>query len=129
MKKYIIITISVIVALLVIVIGYKTLVKKSTEAVLPSEIVNIDGHKEFPGPQWGLTSIVCEEGGFDILSYAGKKITIKSSLAIGRFYKGIPLNIITINADDRVICEYYAASEGSLTPGVFSVNDPNITGK
>jgi len=130
MKKKIVIIISALLIILVLVIIYKATVKKKISAILPDNIVEIQGYKEFSGAEWGLKSIICEEGGFNILNYAGKEVTIQSSLALGKFYKTIitPLNINKIYSDDKVICEYYSDSFGMLTPGIIPIGDPNIIG-
>ena len=129
MKKKIIIGILTILVLLVLIITYKALVKKKIDMVLPNEITEINGDKEFSNPRWGPTSTVCRQGGFDILGYAGKEVTIESSLAIGKFYKGIPLNLYKIYAGDKMICAYYTDSTELLVPGIFSINDSDITGQ
>ena len=130
MKKKIIIIISALIIVLLLVIIYKAMVKKVTNVILPDKIVEVYGYKEFPGAEWGLKSIMCEKGGFNILDYAGKEITIQSSLALGKFYKTIviPLDINKIYLKDKIICEYYSDSIGMLTPGIIPINDPNIIG-
>lgn len=131
MKKKIIIIASVLIAVLVLTIIYKATVKKKYSTVLPDKIIEIQGYKQFSGADWGGKSIVCEEGGFNILNYAGKKITIQSSLAAGKFYKTIltPLNVHEIYADGKMICKYYSDSTGLLVPGLFAINDPDIIGQ
>jgi len=99
------------------------------EAVLPDNVVEINGEKEFPGADWGLKSIICKQGGFDILAYAGKEVVIESSLAVGKFYRATPLDLYTIYVDNKVICKYYVDSTGMLIPGIFAVNDPMINGQ
>ncbi len=129
MKKKIVIIILSLIVLLVAIIAYKSLVKTRMSAVLPDKIVEINGDKEFPGADWGLKSIICKQGGFDILAYAGKEVTIEKSLAIGKFYQATPLNLFTVYVDGKVICKYYADSTGLLMPGIFAINDPSITGQ
>lgn len=129
MKKKIIIVIFAAIILFASAIIYKVLVKRSIDITLPDNIVEVNDNKEFPGADWGLKSIVCKQGGFDILSYAGKNVTLTSSLALGKFYGITPLNINTISSNGKTICEYYSVSAGNLAPGIFSINDPNIAGK
>jgi len=129
MKKKIIIFISFIILSSVFVVIYKSFDKKSVEAVLPDKIVEINGNKEFQSPDWGPKSIICKRGGFDILAYAGQKVMIEHSSGIGKYYNRTPLDKYTIDANGKVICEYYADSAGSMAPGVFAINDPNITSK
>jgi len=130
MKKKIIMIIFALIIILVLVIIYKATVKKVTSVILPDKIVEVYGHKEFPGAQWGEISIICEEGGFNILDYIDKEVIIQSSLAVGKFYKTIvtPLNIHKIYLKDKIICEYYSDSIGVLIPGIFPINNPNIIG-
>jgi hypothetical protein len=129
MKKKIIITISVFLLLLVLIISYKALVKKKISMILPDKIVEMFGERVLSGGGWENVSIECRKGGFDILSYAGKDIVIQRSLAIGKFYNLTPLNINKIYAGDKIICEYYTDSLGLLAPGIFAINDPNVTGQ
>jgi len=129
MKKKIVLILLAIIILIVAIVVYKSLVKTKMNAVLPDKVVEINGDKEFPGPDWGLKSIICKQGGFDILAHAGKEITIEKSLAIGKFYQATPLDLFTVYADGKVICKYYVDSAGLLTPGIFAINDPGITGQ
>lgn len=129
MKKKIIIIFFAFLVLLAAIISYKALVKEKISMVLPNDVVEINDDKEFSGPNWGIKSVVCKQGGFDIISYAGKEISIQSSLAVGKFYNSTPLNIYKIYVDNKIICEYYADNTGSLAPGIFAINDPNVTGQ
>ena len=110
MKKKIVIVILAIIILLVTIIVYKSFVKTRISAVLPDKIVEINGDKGFPGADWGMKSIICKQGGFDILAYTGKEVTIEKSRALGKFYQGIPLDLYAIYLDGKVICKYYAVS-------------------
>ena len=126
MKKKIIVIVAIFVVVLVLLIIYKSTVKKEFNTVLPGEIVEIQGHKEFRGAGWGLVGNICERGGFNILDYAGKEIVIKSSLAVGKFYGITPLNMNEVYVEDKLICKYYSVSTGQLTPGLFAINDSDI---
>jgi hypothetical protein len=70
----------VIVALTVLT--YKVTVKQIRSAILPDKVIEAPyGDKVFYGDGWDLVSIVCKKGGFNILDYAGKEITLERSLA------------------------------------------------
>jgi len=125
MKKIIKIIV-LLVIILFLVVGYKVIIKKIFVTTLPDKIVEFDGQKQFIGANWGLKSLICEESGFDILDYAGEEVMIKSSLAVGKFYKMIPLDICLVYREGELLCKYYTNSLGRLTPGVFAYNDPNI---
>lgn len=127
MKK-ILLVILVILLLIVSFIVYKAVAKKKTRVVLPDKIVDFFGEETLPGAQWGLIRIVCQDGGFNIIDYAGKEARIESSLALGKFYQMSLLNLNKIYVNNKVICEYYTNNTRKLTPGVFAINDPNITG-
>jgi hypothetical protein len=128
MKKIIIVT-SVLSIVLLIGGTYKATVKEKTSAILPDKVIEVNGHKQFPWLSWGLVSITCRKGGFNILDYAGKEVTVERSLALGKFYGTDPIDRIKMYVGNEVICEYYVQDTCTLFrlyPGVFAINDRHI---
>jgi|GEM_PF-3785330 len=125
-KKIVIIILGLVVVLGVVLVYNKVMVKKETNDVLPDKIVENFGRKSFPGARWGGLSLSCEDGGFDILKYAGKKIITQKSPAPNKFYGKIPLDDYKIFVGNEMICELYADSSGMMAPGIFAINDLNI---
>jgi hypothetical protein len=129
MKNRIVLAISVLSIVLLTVTTYKATAKKKTSAILPDKVVEAYGDKEFYGAGWDLVSIACKKGGFNILDYAGKEITLERSLAFGKFYGTNPLDMIKMYMGNKVICEYYVQDSCilfRLYPGIFAINDPHI---
>lgn len=126
-RKKIAILISAPLILSASITAYTALVKEKIDPPRPENTVKIEGFIKLAGPDWGIKSLACKEGGFDIHGYDGEKVEIESSTATGKSYQGTPLSLYKVYAGDKLICEYYADATGSLTPGIFSINDPIVT--
>lgn len=83
------------------------------EIMLPSDL---------SGANWGLKKTVCEQGGYDLSSFAGKSVLL-TSYSIEEKYKNEPLEVWIITSGETIVCVYKAVGENSqLTPGVFPVS-------
>jgi len=79
---------------------------------------------EFNGPFWGLLNNMCRDSGWDLSTYAGKKV-LYSNYTIKDKYGNEPLDVWIISSGDKVICIYKSVREGSsLAPGLFVVHNP-----
>ena len=87
---------------------------KQIEAQLPIKL---------SGADWGLKKIVCEQGGYDLSAYAGKKVSL-IRFPISEKYASEPLNVWVVSCNDKIACVYKAVREGSnLVPGVFPIEN------
>jgi hypothetical protein len=74
------------------------------------------------GADWGLKTIVCEEGGYDLHPYAGKTVTLTSVDILGTC-QGEKIKIWVVSDVDTVACAYLTVREdSSAAPGVWAVN-------
>jgi hypothetical protein len=75
---------------------------------------------------WGLKKIICEQGGYDLSPYAGKKVSL-SCFPISEKYRSTELlNAWVVSSGDKVVCVYKAVRDNSsMAPGVFAVENPN----
>jgi hypothetical protein len=130
MKNKIITFIFVVVIVALTVLTYKVTVKKIRISILPDKVIEAPyDDKVSDGKGWDFVSIVCKKGGFNILDYAGKGITLERSLAFGKFYRMNALDGIKMYSGNKLICEYYVQDSCTLFrlyPGIFAINDPHI---
>ncbi len=74
------------------------------------------------GADWGLKTIVCEEGGYDLHPYAGKTVTL-TSVDITGTCQGEKIEIWVVSDTDAIACAYLTVREdSSAAPGVWPVN-------
>jgi hypothetical protein len=74
---------------------------------------------------WGLKKIICEQGGYDLSAYAGKKVTLSCFSMREKYNSKESLNVWVVSSGDNIACVYKAVGEGSsMAPGVFSVENP-----
>jgi hypothetical protein len=74
------------------------------------------------GANWGLKTIVCEEGGYDLHPYAGKTVTL-TSVDIKGTCQGETIQIWVVSDKDAIACAYLTVREdSSAAPGVWPVN-------
>jgi hypothetical protein len=74
------------------------------------------------GADWGLKTIVCEEGGYDLHPYAGKTVTL-TSVDIKGTCQGEKIQIWVVSDKDAIACAYLTVREdSSAAPGVWPVN-------
>jgi len=87
---------------------------KQTEIQLPNEL---------SGPNFGLKKTICEKGGYDLTTCAGKKALFtsfpikekwdsKKPLIWGFTYKE-PLNVWVVTCEEKIVCVYKAVRKGS----------------
>lgn len=96
--------------------------KLNVEVTGPSVETEIQLPLTFSDANWGLKKIVCEEGGYDLSSYAGKPVSF-TSYNINDTYDGHPLDLVLISSGNVIVCAYKTVREGSnLSPGIFPVN-------
>jgi hypothetical protein len=75
------------------------------------------------GPNWGLTKIICDEGGYDLSASTGKKM-IFTAFPIREKWRDEPLDVWIITDQQKIVCVYKAVREGSnAAPGIFSVKN------
>jgi len=91
----------------------------------PAKQIEIQVPNELSGPNWGLKKIICEEGGYNLSSCAGKKVLFTYFPINERWNLIEPLNVLVVSDGDKIICVYKAVREdSSVAPGVFSVKNP-----
>jgi hypothetical protein len=74
---------------------------------------------------WGLKKMICEQGGYNLSPYAGKKVTLSCFPISEKYRSKEPLNAWVVSSGDKVACVYKAVSENSsMAPGVFAVEKP-----
>jgi hypothetical protein len=91
---------------------------RSLVATLPTDIPR--------DAQWGLKQIVSLDGGYDLLPYAGKTVTI-TGYVLKETYDGQPTNLWIVQYRERVVGAYVAqdATEigKQLVPGLFGLEE------
>ena len=89
---------------------------------------------QLSGPNWGMKQAICQQGGYDLSSYAGKTVQL-TQYPTDAIYRQVtrgqtstePLNVWIISGGEKVLCLFLTVRQGSmLIPGIFSVNDPAI---
>jgi len=70
-----------------------------------------------------LKKIICEQGGYDLSAYAGKKVSLSCFPISEKYQLKEPLNVWVVSSGDKVVCVYKAGSNS--VPGVFPVEKPN----
>ncbi len=89
---------------------------KRIEVQLPTVLI---------GPDLGLKKTICEQSGYDLSAYAGKKVLF-TAFPISEEYTSEPLNVWVISFEDKIVCVYKTVREGSvLVPGIFAIETPN----
>jgi hypothetical protein len=74
------------------------------------------------GADWGLKTIVCEEGGYDLHPYAGKTVAL-TAVDIKGTCQGEKIKIWVVSEVDAIACAYLTVREdSSAAPGVWPVN-------
>jgi hypothetical protein len=75
------------------------------------------------GPNWGLKKIICEQGGYDLSPYAGKKVLLSSYPISEKDPSKGALNAWVVSSGDKILCVYEAGLNS--VPGLFAVENPN----
>jgi hypothetical protein len=89
---------------------------KQIEIQLPTELT---------GPNWGFKKIICEEAGYDLSAYAGRKVLFTYFPINEKWNLKEPLNVWVISNGEKIICVYKTVREDSnLAPGIFPVENP-----
>jgi hypothetical protein len=91
---------------------------KQIETQLPSELSDAN---------WGLKKIICEQGGYNLSAYAGKKVSLTCFPISERYHFIEPLNVWVVSSGDKIVCVYKTVRENSnIIPGVFPVQDSKV---
>lgn len=112
-----------------------------TEAVMPVVVLNLlnDLALTLTGPQsiteetipedvnrgayWGMQTIVCEDGGYDVAAFANQVIT-RTIAHINGECSGMPIRISVMSTADAIVCAYLCVHEdSSAAPGIWPIND------
>jgi hypothetical protein len=88
--------------------------------------------------EWGLTAVVCQQGGYDISSLAGDTVCLveqditqlcqENPACFGeqdftQLCQGSPAHVVVIMLNGVVECVFKGVNNS--TPGILSVNDPS----
>jgi len=73
---------------------------------------------------WYVKKIICEDGGYDLSSYAGKSVLLTRYSTDEIYDNTEPLDAWVVSSKGKVVCVYKTVTENStMTPGVFSVKE------
>ena len=77
---------------------------------------------DFNGANWGLKQMLIRQAGYDLTPYAGSTVTLENYLLRERYRWIIPLHLLLMLKDGKVIGAYAAVDNAwGLLPGVFSL--------
>ena len=73
---------------------------------------------------WGMKKTICEEGGYNLSSYAGKTLLF-TSYSINEVWNNTePLNVWIATIGEKIVCVYKTVRENSMVaPGIFSIKE------
>ena len=74
------------------------------------------------GANWGLQTIICADGGYDLESFAGQDV-YRIKVDIEGECGGIPIAASVLATEDGVVCLYLYDQDQNAVPGIFAVND------
>ncbi|MGA2774462.1 MAG: hypothetical protein ABSE81_00135 [Candidatus Omnitrophota bacterium] len=77
------------------------------------------------GPYWGLLKNVCKEGGYDLATYAGRKVMYVNLPIADNSNK--PLNVVVFSCAEKIACVYKVDKE--TVPGMLPVSNPGKKSK
>ncbi len=97
--------------------------KLNIQAAGPATSLTISVPSDLSGPNWGMKKAVCQDGGYNLSTHAGKPLLFTSYPIneVGPGNSG-PLNVWIISDQNQIVCVYKAVNQNStLTPGIYSV--------
>jgi len=93
----------------------------------PAKQIEVQLPTELSDANWGLKKIICEQGGYDLYAYAGKKVSLTCFPISERYHFIEPLKVWVVSSGDKIICVYKTVNENSnMVPGVFPVENPKV---
>jgi hypothetical protein len=97
----------------------------AVETTADAEVQEITLPEEFNDANWGLKDIICEDGGYDLISYSGQTLTLTSVDIEGSCDNEI-IKIMVLSEPGFVVCAYFAyRGNAPLAPGLWSVDSEN----
>jgi hypothetical protein len=80
---------------------------------------------EFTDAHWGLLSIVCQEGGYNLAPFAGTRVCWVAE-DVTRLCEELPTTVAVLMREETVACVFLGFRPGiGSPPGVYSVTSPN----
>ena len=92
-----------------------------------AEVQEISLPGELSDANWAIKAMVCEDGGYDLLPFAGQTLKF-TAIDIEGSCEDERIKIWVVTEPSYIVCAYLTVQENSdLAPGVWSIADENCS--